>query len=110
MEIVQFYTEMIKIGKNIDFAKVKLDKGKGRPINNLQDRMFMLQSIRYIDKVIPFDSTTELERTLKWIHPSVMVIGADWRDKDVIGKKHADKLIFFDRIGDYSTTKILGKK
>ena len=27
MEIVQFYTEMIKIGKNIDFAKEKLDKG-----------------------------------------------------------------------------------
>tara|TARA_B000000475_G_scaffold163213_1_gene131325 strand:- start:1172 stop:2161 length:990 start_codon:yes stop_codon:yes gene_type:complete len=27
MEIVQFYTEMIKIGKNIDFAKNKLDKG-----------------------------------------------------------------------------------
>ena len=27
MEIVQFYTEMIKIGKNIDFAKDILDKG-----------------------------------------------------------------------------------
>ena len=27
MEIVQFYTEMIKIGKNIDFAKDKLNKG-----------------------------------------------------------------------------------
>ena len=27
MEIVQFYAEMIKIGKNIDFAKDKLDKG-----------------------------------------------------------------------------------
>ena len=90
--------------------KVKLDKGKNRPINNLQDRMFMLQSIKYIDKVIPFDSTTELERTLKWLHPSVMVIGADWRGKDVIGKKHADKLIFFERIGEYSSTKIIGDK
>jgi D-beta-D-heptose 7-phosphate kinase/D-beta-D-heptose 1-phosphate adenosyltransferase len=90
--------------------KVKKDKGKNRPINNLHDRILMLQSIKYIDKVIPFDSTTELERTLKWIHPSVMVIGADWKGKDVIGKKHADKLIFFDRVGDYSTTKILEKK
>ena len=90
--------------------KVKKDKGKDRPINSLQDRMFMLQSIKYIDKVIPFDSTTELERTLKWIHPSVMVIGADWRGKEVIGEKYTDKLIFFDRIGDYSTTKLIGKK
>ena len=90
--------------------KVKLDKGSDRPINSLQDRMFMLQSIKYIDKVIPFDSTTELERTLKWLHPSIMVIGADWRGKEVIGKKHADKLIFLERIGNYSTTDIVGKK
>ena len=90
--------------------KVKKDKGKDRPINCLQDRMFMLQSLKYVDKVIPFDSTTELERTLKWLHPSIMVIGSDWRGKKVIGEKHADKLIFFDRVGDYSTTNILESK
>ena len=87
--------------------KVKKDKGKNRPINNLHDRMFMLQSLRYVDKVIPFNSTTELERTLKWLHPSVMVIGSDWRGKKVIGEKHADKLIFFDRVGNHSTSQIL---
>ena len=90
--------------------KVKKDKGKDRPINCLQDRMFMLQSLKYVDKVIPFDSTTELERTLKWLHPSIMVIGSDWRGKKVIGEKHADKLIFFDRVGDYSTTNMLESK
>ena len=90
--------------------KVKKDKGKGRPINSLNDRIMMLNSLIYVDKVIPFDSTSELEKTIKWIHPSIMVIGADWRGKDVIGKKHADKLIFFDRVDDYSTTKILEKK
>ena len=71
--------------------------------------MFMLQSIRYIDKVIPFSSKTELERTLKWLHPSVMVIGADWRGKEVVGKKYTDKLIFFDRVGNYSTTNIINE-
>ena len=87
--------------------KVKKDKGKDRPINSLNDRMLMLNSLIYVDKVIPFDSTAELEKTIKWIHPSIMVIGADWKGKDVIGKKHADKLIFFDRIEGYSSTKIL---
>ena len=87
--------------------KVKLDKGEDRPINNLQDRMYMLQSIKYIDKVIPFDSTDELDRTIKWIKPHIMVIGSDWKDKKVIGKKWAEKLVFFDRVGNYSTTKIL---
>ena len=87
--------------------KVKLDKGKDRPINNLQDRMLMLQSIKYIDKVIPFDSTKELNDTIKWYRPNIMVIGADWKGKEVIGEIFADKLIFFDRIEGYSTTKII---
>ena len=88
-------------------AKVMLDKGKDRPINNLQDRMYMLQSIKYIDKVISFDSTKELEKTIKWYRPNIMVIGSDWKDKDVIGSFFTDKLVFFDRIEGYSTSKIL---
>ena len=89
--------------------KVKKDKGKNRPINSLIDRMTMLNSLIYIDKVIPFDNATELERTIKWITPHAMVIGSDWKGKEVIGKKHADKLIYFDRVGNYSTTDILKK-
>ena len=90
--------------------KVKLDKGKKRPINCLNDRMEMLNSLIYIDKVIPFRSTNELDRLVKWIHPSVMVIGSDWKNKEVIAKKWTDRLMFFDRVGDYSTTNILKKK
>ena len=89
--------------------KVRLDKGEGRPINNLQDRMLMLQSIEFIDKVIPFDSTDELRKTIRWYKPDIMVIGSDWRGKDVIGQEFADKLVFFDRIEGYSTTDIIGK-
>ena len=90
--------------------KVKKDKGKNRPINSLSDRMAVLNSIIFIDKVIPFNTAEELDRMIKWITPHAMVIGADWRGKEVIGKKHADKLIFFDRVGDYSSTKILESK
>lgn len=34
-----------------------------------------------------------------------MVVGSDWKDKSVIGSMYAAELIFFDRIGDYATTK-----
>ena len=87
--------------------KVKNDKSSDRPINTLHDRMYMLQSIKYIDKVIPFDSTKELDDTLKWYKPDIMVIGSDWKDKKVIGEFWTKKLVFFDRVGDYSTTNIL---
>ena len=90
--------------------KVKLDKGKDRPINNLQDRMYVLQSIKYIDKVISFDSTKDLYDTIKWYKPDIMVIGSDWKGKEVIGEMFTDKLVFFDRIVGYSTTNILESK
>ena len=90
--------------------KVKKDKGKNRPLNTLYDRMEVLNALVYVDKVIPFDTTVELERTVKWLKPHVMVIGSDWKGKDIIGSKYTEKVIFFDRIGDYSTTKILGIK
>ena len=72
--------------------------------------MEVLNSLTYIDKVIPFDNALELDGLVKWITPHAMVIGSDWKGKEVIGEKHADKLIFFDRVGDYSTTKILESK
>ena len=94
------------IGLDSD-EKVKKDKGNDRPINSLDDRMTILRSIIFIDKVIPFDTAEELEQTIKWIKPHIMVIGSDWKGKEVIGEKWAEKLMFFNRIGDYSTTKIL---
>ena len=87
--------------------KVKKDKGKFRPINTMRDRKFILESIKYIDKVITFNSTQGLEDTIETILPNIMVIGSDWKGKTLIGQQYTDELIFFDRIGDYSTTNIL---
>ena len=87
--------------------KVKKDKGRFRPINTMRDRKFILESIKYIDKVITFNSTQGLEDTIETILPNIMVIGSDWKGKTVIGQQYTDELIFFDRIGDYSTTNIL---
>ena len=87
--------------------KVKVDKGKSRPINNVQDRKFLLESIKYIDKVIIFSTTKDLENLIKSIQPNIMVIGSDWKGKTVIGKQYTKQLMFFDRIGNYSTTNIL---
>ena len=89
--------------------KVKKDKGDDRPINSLDDRAIVLQSIKYIDRVIEFDSTDELKNLIKDIKPDIMVIGSDWKGKDVIGQEYAGKVDFFDRIEGYSTTDIIGK-
>jgi hypothetical protein len=39
-----------------------------------------------------------------------MVVGSEYREKVVIGSEYAKEVKFFDRIGNYSTTKILENK
>ena len=88
-------------------SRVRKLKGKQRPINSEEDRRSVLDSIKYIDKTFVFGSGIHLEDLIKQINPSVLVVGSDWRGKDVIGGVHAESVQFFERVGGYSTTKIL---
>lgn len=87
--------------------KVTGDKGDGRPVNCAEDRKFLLESIGYIDEVFIFDSRKGLKNLIKDLKPDIMVVGSDWKDKQVVGQEYAGELLFFDRIDKYSTTKIL---
>ena len=97
------------VGIDTDF-KVSQDKGADRPYNNLQDRMFALQSIKYIDKVISFNSRKELESLISLYSPDILLVGSDWRDGDIVGKQFAREVCFFERITQYSTTNILSNE
>ena len=46
--------DRLYVGIDTD-EKVKRDKGKDRPVNKLNDRKFLLESIKYIDKVFIFN-------------------------------------------------------
>ena len=98
--------DTLLVGVDSDF-KVKQDKGEDRPFNNEEDRIELLNSIRYIDKVFLFNTTEQLDRTIRNVQAQVMVIGSDWKGKKVVGESHVENICFFDRIPNYSTTKIL---
>jgi len=88
--------------------KVKSDKGPLRPFNKLEDRIEILKSIQYVDRVIAFESRLDLERLIREYKPDFLVVGSDWKNREVVGKEYCKNLKFFDRIEDMSTTKILG--
>lgn len=90
--------------------KVALDKGSNRPYTQLQDRIYALESLKSIDVVIPFDSREGLISLIKYYNPEILIVGSDWKGKTVVGEEHAKKVMFFDRIGNYSTTNILNTK
>lgn len=82
-------------------------KGKSRPVNNQEDRKFILESICYIDKVLIFHNEQYLEYLTYSYKPDIMVVGSDWMGKKIVGMQYAKELNFFKRIEGYSTTKIL---
>ena len=98
--------DRLYVGIDTD-EKVKRDKGKDRPVNKLNDRKFLLESIKYVDKVFIFNDREDLESLIKMSEPDVMVIGSDWKGKTVVGEQYTKNLGFFDRIEGYSTTNIL---
>jgi D-beta-D-heptose 7-phosphate kinase/D-beta-D-heptose 1-phosphate adenosyltransferase len=87
--------------------RVKEKKGDSRPINNVLDRSFMLQNLKQIDEVRTFSSDKDLENLVEFYKPDIMVVGSDWKNKPVIGSQYAKQLKFFDRIDEYSSTKII---
>jgi rfaE bifunctional protein nucleotidyltransferase chain/domain len=87
--------------------RVKEKKGESRPINNVSDRSFMLQNLKQIDEVKTFSSDKDLEELVKYYKPDIMIVGSDWKHKPVIGSQYAKELKFFDRIDEYSSTKII---
>ena len=108
--------EMLKYAKSLgDYLmvgidsdqKVKKDKGQDRPFNNAEDRKFALESIKYVDKVLVFGSRAGLQHLIKLLEPDYMVVGSDWKEKEVVGQQYCTELCFFDRIDGYSTTNIL---
>lgn len=87
--------------------KVSQMKGKERPIFCQDDRARTLEAIRYIDVVHIFNSKEELEDLIKTINPDIMIVGSDWKGKEVVGEQYAKTVRFFDRVGEYSTTRTL---
>ena len=87
--------------------RVREKKGPTRPVYNQEERAFFLRMLKPVDQVEMFSNDEELELLIKGFQPDIMIVGSDWKDKSVIGSYYASKLIFFDRIEEYATTKTI---
>ena len=67
----------------------------------------MLLALKCVNDVKSFDSRFEMLELIKEWEPDYMVVGGDYKDKEVIGSEYAKELVFFDRLPTYSTTSIL---
>lgn len=97
----------VRVGIDSD-ERVKSMKGSERPINNLSNRMAVLQSIRYVKDVVSYETENELISRIKDYQPDYIVVGAEYVNK-VVGGDLA-QVIYFDRLKPYSSSAIISKK
>ena len=111
------HIELFKVGKSLGDKlivatdtdeKIRQDKGASKPVNNLCDRISMLQAIKYIDEVLYFGNRKELEGLIELYSPDILLLGDDWEGGDVVGKEYAREVRFLPRL-NYSTTDIIKK-
>ena len=86
--------------------RVRELKGPARPINNQEDRRFMLSRLKGINEVRLFDSDDELEHIIQVYQPDVMVKGSDYRDKPIIGEEHCREISFYEHTSHSTTNTI----
>lgn len=85
--------------------RVRELKGKRRPINNEEDRRYLLQNLKSVDKVWTFDSDEDLIKLINVYKPDIMVKGSDYQGKPILGQHLIKDIKFYDRVQPYSTTK-----
>lgn len=79
----------------------------GRPVFTLTERMYMVSMLKPVDFVFSFENSQGLEDLVCRLKPDVMVVGSDWKDKPIVGSQYAKEVKFFDRISNFSSTKII---
>ena len=97
---------IVRVGLDTD-ERIKEKKGLNRPVNTLQDRIDFMESIKYVDSVVSFNSDKELEERIKEWDSELMVIGNDYIPTQIIGFHLFKEVLFFNKVDGKSTTKIL---
>ena len=97
--------DLLVVGLNSD-ASVKRLKGEARPINSQDDRACVLSGLGFVDYVVIFDEDTPLNLITK-IKPDVLVKGADYKDKEVVGSEIVKEVRLIDFVEGKSTTGII---
>jgi len=105
LETAKSYGDMLIVGLNSDASIARL-KGASRPINTLEDRAYILASLESVSYVVPFEEDTPHDLILA-VQPDILVKGADYKDKVVVGSDIAKEVRLVEFIEGKSTTKII---
>ena len=72
------------VALNSDASARRLDKGAGRPVNALEDRLALVAALEAVEAVTWFDEDTPAA-LIELLRPEVLVKGGDWPAEKIVG-------------------------
>ncbi len=97
------------IGLNADVSVKMLNKGPNRPIQNEQDRAFLLAALSIVDAVVLFEEETPYE-LISQLVPDILAKGGDYTVDQIAGHdvvlNNGGRVEIIDFLEGHSTTSI----
>lgn len=82
---------------------------KNKPIQSLEERKIQLESIKYVDEVVFYNTEKDLIKLLQSIKPQVRILGSDYKDKHFTGKELKIPIYYHLRDHEWSTSSLRKK-
>ena len=101
--------DLLILGLNTDASTRRL-KGPARPLMKQADRAEVLSALESVDYIVFFNEDTPA-RLIARILPDILVKGADYQEKDIVGseavKAHGGRVVRMKYLKGYSTTRLI---
>ena len=107
LNMAKMYGDYLIVAIDTD-RRVRIHKGKDRPINNQNTRRKILENIKAVDEVMLFNSNEELISIIS--NCDLRIIGSDYLNKDFTGKNICEerniRIVYNTRDHSFSSTSL----
>ena len=107
LEEAKKVNRVLIVGLNSDVSIHRI-KGSNRPIIVQKSRAAVIAALESVDFVVIFNEAAPY-KIISAIKPDILIKGADWKGKSVVGEDLVKRLEFVKYIKGFSTTNIIEK-
>ena len=82
---------------------------KNKPIQSIEERKIQLETVKYIDEIIIYETESDLYKLLKKLNPNIRILGSDYKNKQFTGDDLNIEIYYHSRNHNYSSSKLREK-
>lgn len=82
--------DVLVCGLHVDPSRERPEKST--PVQPLSERYMQLAAVRYVSRIIPYETEEELLQIIALLCPDIRVIGEEYRGKEFTGRKLCEQI------------------